>query len=80
MIRESTSTYAKQATDSGITTEDKGKTLATLMNRAFAINYQCKAVMSDGTEQLREILETLVEKFDTPTAKTALDTVKMGRE
>ena len=43
-IRESKSTYAKQATDAGITTEDKGKTLAILMNRAFGINYKLTGI------------------------------------
>jgi hypothetical protein len=72
-IRNDKSIYYKQATDWGITSDDRNKSRGPLTLRAFALNAQARAVYVKGTDKLVDILEELVKKFDNAEAKAALD-------
>ena len=48
------------------------------MNRAFALNYQAKAIFETNIDTLRDVLEEMVEKFNNANATSALGTVKMS--
>ena len=53
------------------------KTLAPMMNRAFALNFQIKAIYETCIDELRDVLEEMISKFDSAKAKTALPTVTL---
>jgi hypothetical protein len=71
-IRTTTSTFSAKATEWGITGDDRTKSLAPLMNRAFALNYQAKALYEASADRLIAVLEQLDSKFDSAEAKRAL--------
>lgn len=72
-IRLRESEYPLLADEWGILSTDRNKVLSTPMNRAFGLNYKLKALRENGNERLEDILEELVNRFDTPEAEEALD-------
>jgi len=76
-IRTTSSTVTVKKKSYGITEADQTKTLAPLMNRAFALNYQAKAAFENSIDGLRDILEDMAARFGSEKAKTALGTVTM---
>lgn len=76
-IRTSSSTVTVKRKNYGITEADQQKTLAPLMDRAFALNFQAKTACENSTDEMRDVLESLVAQFDNAAAKSALSKVAM---